>query len=192
MLPGTHNVHVTKKGYRAFGKVVEVKAGETVKVAVSLEPLVSAGRVKLDEPKLAGAKVFVDGARQSACQTINRAVRSRVLRGDFREKAYGEMIDQLVTKMRPPIEQLAESQFREGIVLSEEGVHRAMKEFRVKAIVLLRRDMEKWKIEIMDVVREAKLPSAPTGQGDCRPPRGRRRTVDDWEPPEGQDEPGGP
>jgi phage FluMu protein Com len=74
---------------------------------------------------------------------INQTLRSRVLRGTFREEAYRFLINTLVEKIRPPVEQLAESQFREGLVLSEKGVHEAMKEFRVKAAVLLKRDMEK-------------------------------------------------
>ena len=88
-------------------------------------------------------KVFVEDATRNLYAVINRAVRSRVLRGRFREVSYRRTIDELVEKLRPPVEQLAESQFREGMVLSEKGVHEAMKEFRVKAVALLKRDMEK-------------------------------------------------
>jgi hypothetical protein len=111
--------------------------------ADALKPLLQECVETLKKFNAAWAAVRVGGDRQWAYHAINRAVRSRVLRGAFRDAAYRRMIDLLVEKLRPPIEQLAEGQFREGMVLSEEGVHEAMKRFRVRAVALLRRDMEK-------------------------------------------------
>jgi len=99
-------------------------------------------RKAMGELNTVWASILVPAAKQGDYRLANQTLRSRVLRGAFRDVAYRQTIDLLVERLRPPVEQLAESQFREGMVLSEKGVHEAMKEFRVKAIVLLRRDME--------------------------------------------------
>jgi len=110
--------------------------------ARELKPDLAACINTLKQFTAAWTGTLVGRGRQAACATINQALRSRLLRGPFRDVAYRRLIDMLVEKLRPPVEQLAEGQFREGMVLSEAGVHQAMKEFRVKAVALLRRDME--------------------------------------------------
>ena len=62
VLPGQHMVTVVKEGYASHQAPVDVKVGETATVQAKLEPLAAAGRMKLADPALEGAEVFVDGA----------------------------------------------------------------------------------------------------------------------------------
>lgn len=62
VLPGKHTVRVLKEGYRSFEDEVEVKLGESVSVQARLEPLTSAGRLRIDDAALEGAEIFIDGA----------------------------------------------------------------------------------------------------------------------------------
>jgi len=62
VLPGSHAVTVVKEGYRSFEVVTDVALGKTTTVRAQLKPLVVAGSIRIDEPELAGADVYVDGA----------------------------------------------------------------------------------------------------------------------------------
>ena len=62
VMPGTHKIVVLAQGYKSFEKSVTVEARQTVAVDATLVPLADAGEVRLDDPALDGASVFVDGA----------------------------------------------------------------------------------------------------------------------------------
>lgn len=61
-LPGSRKVRIMKDGYQTFETTVEVQAGKTTDLDARLEPLVTAGRLRIDAPGLGGADVYVDGA----------------------------------------------------------------------------------------------------------------------------------
>lgn len=63
VLPGRRLVMVSQNGFRTFEQTLTVKAGETLAVRASLEPLTVVGRASLRDRALAGAEVFIDGAR---------------------------------------------------------------------------------------------------------------------------------
>ena len=73
---------------------------------------------------------------------VNQAVRSRVLRGPAREKAYGRFVGQMVAAFKPAVVDVAENEFREGILIRREGVDEAAQEFTRKILALLRRDVQ--------------------------------------------------
>lgn len=62
VLPGERLVQVMAEGYKTYQHPVVIEAGKTARLMVRLEPLVVSGRVRIDEPSLAGADVFIDGA----------------------------------------------------------------------------------------------------------------------------------
>ncbi|MEJ7729998.1 MAG: PEGA domain-containing protein [Polyangiaceae bacterium] len=62
VLPGARRVVVIKDGYEPFEKTVEIAAGATTFVEARLRPLGAAGRLRVDEPTLAGGDLSVDGA----------------------------------------------------------------------------------------------------------------------------------
>lgn len=63
VLPGTRSVRVIKSGYAPFSRDVPVTVGQTVRVDAALELLENAGLVKVDSVDLAGAEIYIDGAR---------------------------------------------------------------------------------------------------------------------------------
>jgi hypothetical protein len=63
VLPGRHLVVVVQEGYQSFETTAQVTIGETARVSARLEPLAAAGKLRVDEAALAGAEVYVDGAR---------------------------------------------------------------------------------------------------------------------------------
>ena len=62
VLPGKHVIRVLKEGYESFEKTVDVTIGESTLVEVKLAVLSVAGRMRIDDASLTGARVFVDGA----------------------------------------------------------------------------------------------------------------------------------
>ena len=98
---------------------------------------------------------------------IDRAARTEVLRGDFRQEVYRTWIDTLVDGLSPMIRDFARSQFKKGIIVHKDGVEQAMKEFPNTVVPLLRRDMQKIIPErrFYDMLHQPYLHSSPvTGQ----------------------------
>lgn len=62
VLPGEHTVRVIEDGYATSETAVHVGVGETATVDAQLTPLRAAGRLRVEEPSLVGAALFVDGA----------------------------------------------------------------------------------------------------------------------------------
>ena len=62
VLPGERTVRVLKEGYETFEARVSVEVGETLRVDAKLARLRSAGRLRVDDPTLAGGELYVDGA----------------------------------------------------------------------------------------------------------------------------------
>lgn len=60
---GRHSIRVTKDGYVAYEGNVEVAIGQTSQVDAHLEPLGNAGILRIEDPNLDKAEVFVDGVR---------------------------------------------------------------------------------------------------------------------------------
>ena len=59
--PGEHIVRVVKDGWRTFETTVTVAPGATASVDARLSPLAESGRLRVDDERLAGADLFVDG-----------------------------------------------------------------------------------------------------------------------------------
>jgi len=62
VLPGDRLIQVMADGYRTHQQTVAVSVGQTANLSVRLEPLAVSGRARVDDPALAGADVFIDGA----------------------------------------------------------------------------------------------------------------------------------
>jgi hypothetical protein len=60
VLPGSHEVVVSREGYESFQSRFDVGAGKLHTVRAALKPLKLAGRLRVDEPR--GAELIVDGA----------------------------------------------------------------------------------------------------------------------------------
>ncbi len=60
--PGEHIVRVVKDGWATFEKAITVAAGDAVVIDARLAPLAEAGRLRIEDDRLVGADVFVDGA----------------------------------------------------------------------------------------------------------------------------------
>jgi len=60
--PGEHVVRVVKEGWATFEKPITVEAGEAVVIDAKLSPLAESGRLEIEDERLVGADVFVDGA----------------------------------------------------------------------------------------------------------------------------------
>ena len=58
---GRHLIRVLKDGYIPFETRLEIKAGDEIAIDAKLEPLVNAGQLRVEDPNLAEAEVFVDG-----------------------------------------------------------------------------------------------------------------------------------
>lgn len=61
VMPGTQRVRVLKDGYETFEATVTLEAGATVTLDAKLKKLERAGKLRVDDPGLAGADLFVDG-----------------------------------------------------------------------------------------------------------------------------------
>ncbi|WP_437732436.1 PEGA domain-containing protein [Sorangium sp. So ce1335] len=59
--PGGHTLRVVKDGWRTFEAILTVRVAETTAVDAKLEPLASTGRLKIEDERLVGADLFVDG-----------------------------------------------------------------------------------------------------------------------------------
>jgi hypothetical protein len=60
VLSGKRMIRVSRAGYVTFEKVVQAKAGETLRLDAKLEPLAAAGLLRVEDPELVGSEVFVD------------------------------------------------------------------------------------------------------------------------------------
>lgn len=60
--PGEHVIRVVKDGWATFEKIITVAAGEAVVIDAKLAALAEAGRLKIEDERLVGADLFVDGA----------------------------------------------------------------------------------------------------------------------------------
>ncbi|WP_437926012.1 PEGA domain-containing protein [Sorangium sp. So ce291] len=61
LLPGGHTLRVVKDGWRTFETILTVRVAETTTVDAKLEPLASTGRLKVEDERLVGADLFLDG-----------------------------------------------------------------------------------------------------------------------------------
>jgi hypothetical protein len=62
VVAGRRRVRVLAPGYTTYERDVDAAAGVTMKLDAALAPLVHAGLVRIEDPTLEGAEVFVDGA----------------------------------------------------------------------------------------------------------------------------------
>ena len=66
VVAGKHLVRILKDGFNPFDRTVEVQAGQEITIDAKLKPLVNAGQLRVEDPGLAEADVFVDGVRMGA------------------------------------------------------------------------------------------------------------------------------
>ncbi|CAN97601.1 putative S-layer-like protein [Sorangium cellulosum So ce56] len=62
LLPGDHTLRVVKDGWHTFERIVTVGVAETRSVDAKLDPLASTGRLKVEDERLVGADLTIDGA----------------------------------------------------------------------------------------------------------------------------------
>lgn len=62
VLAGDHVVRIVKDGWQTFETNVKVEANETVLVDAHLTALIESGRMRVEDDRLVGADLFVDGA----------------------------------------------------------------------------------------------------------------------------------
>lgn len=60
--PGEHIVRVVKDGWATFERSVVAAAGEALVIDAKLSPLAESGRLRIEDERLVGADLFVDGA----------------------------------------------------------------------------------------------------------------------------------
>lgn len=95
------------------------------------------GAVKAVERALGGLHRVDEGDFRA----VNSIVRSRVLRGPERERVYKRLVDRLVGRLGPMIQDFAVGQFEEGIIKWDKSAEAAMVEFPKMVLPLLRRDV---------------------------------------------------
>ncbi len=61
LLPGGHTLRVVKDGWRTFETILTVRVAETTAVDAKLEPLANTGRLKVEDERLVGADLIIDG-----------------------------------------------------------------------------------------------------------------------------------
>lgn len=61
LTPGEHVVRVVKEGWRTFEATVTVDVGATVSLDAKLVPFAESGRLRVEDERLAGADLFIDG-----------------------------------------------------------------------------------------------------------------------------------
>lgn len=59
--PGERVVRVVKDGWATFEQTIVVRAGETVSLDAKLGPLAESGRLRVEDERLVGADLFIDG-----------------------------------------------------------------------------------------------------------------------------------
>ena len=96
----------------------------------------------LKELYVEAGKLWVGHERAGQYTAVNQAVRSRVLRGPGREKICGRFVDSLVKALGPAVRDLAENEFREGIIIREKGIDQTTETFIEQIVGLLRRDIK--------------------------------------------------
>ncbi|AUX47269.1 S-layer protein [Sorangium cellulosum] len=62
LVPGDHTLRVVKDGWRTFERIFSLKIAETTSVDAKLEPLANTGRLMIEDDRLVGADLYVDGA----------------------------------------------------------------------------------------------------------------------------------
>ncbi|WP_437588249.1 PEGA domain-containing protein [Sorangium sp. So ce1000] len=62
LLPGDHTLRVVKDGWHTFERILTVRVAEATSVDAKLEPLASTGRLKIEDERLVGADLTIDGA----------------------------------------------------------------------------------------------------------------------------------
>ena len=107
-----------------------------------LKPLQQAVLEGLGAIAAEGGKLCVTPERQGQCNVVNRAVRNRVLRGEEREKVYQRLVAAIVAAIEPAIRDMAQTEFREGIIIRQQGMEETLKEFTKEVLALLKRDVE--------------------------------------------------
>ncbi|MEZ4314800.1 MAG: PEGA domain-containing protein [Polyangiaceae bacterium] len=60
--PGEHTVRVLKDGWESYEKTITLAAGEAAVIDARLSPLAESGRLRVADPRLVGADLYVDGA----------------------------------------------------------------------------------------------------------------------------------
>ncbi|WP_437722780.1 PEGA domain-containing protein [Sorangium sp. So ce861] len=61
LLPGDHTLRVVKDGWRTFETILNVRVAETTSVDAKLEPLANTGRLRIEDERLVGADLIIDG-----------------------------------------------------------------------------------------------------------------------------------
>ncbi len=62
VMPGEHTVAVMAEGFVPFTRRLVVQIGQTIHVVAKLDALANAGTLRIANPALKGAKVYIDGA----------------------------------------------------------------------------------------------------------------------------------
>jgi len=91
----------------------------------------------------AAAGLIVSPERRERLAVVNRALRSRVLRGPRRERAYQHLVAELAGALAPGVREMARNEFGEGILIRRKGIDDVASEFAGQIMVMLRRDVEK-------------------------------------------------
>jgi hypothetical protein len=63
VLPGSRLVRVLKDGYDTFEQRIEIKAREKLLIDAPLQRLSRVGKLRVDDPELVGADLFIDGGK---------------------------------------------------------------------------------------------------------------------------------
>ncbi len=63
VLPGRHVVRVLKDGYDSFEQNIDIKVRQKKLIDARLKRLLHVGKLRVDDPKLAGATLFIDGGK---------------------------------------------------------------------------------------------------------------------------------
>jgi hypothetical protein len=63
VLPGRHVVRVLKDGYDAFEENISIKVRQKKLIDARLKRLLHVGKLRVDDPALAGADLFIDGGK---------------------------------------------------------------------------------------------------------------------------------
>ncbi len=143
------------------------------------------------------ARLCVSQPKRDQLRALNQALRSRVLRGPHRDKAYNRLVDALVGALAPAVRDMAENEFGEGIIIRKKGVDTVASEFAGEILELLRRDVQKAfpKPRFDDRVFDAGLrnpyrsevdgkPRAPTPAEVARDEAALSRIVGGWAEPD--------
>jgi len=100
-----------------------------------------ASMTALTELHQAAQGLWVGPQRAGQYRAVNQAVRSRVLRGPQREKVYRQIVEALLKTFAPAIRDLAQNEYREGILIRQAGVDEAGDAFVKEIVGFLRKDI---------------------------------------------------